>query len=125
MCVPVRLDDMSFWRKEVIDFALDQETLLHIEEQKDWIAREPSNPQPYYQLALLYRMQRKPEEALALLLEAIHLDPSHARAQVALTELYTVREDYQAAWRHARLAERAGEAAGVDLLARHNILEES
>ena len=31
---------MSFWRKEVIDHALDAETRLQMEEQVAWIARE-------------------------------------------------------------------------------------
>ncbi len=34
---------MSFWRKEVIEFALDRETAAHIQEQKEWIDREPGN----------------------------------------------------------------------------------
>jgi hypothetical protein len=38
---------MSFWRDEVIDFALDHETRLHMDEQREWIAREPSNAKPY------------------------------------------------------------------------------
>ena len=29
---------MSFWRDEVIDFALDHETRLHMDEQREWIA---------------------------------------------------------------------------------------
>ena len=62
------------WRKEVIEFALDHETRLHMDEQLAWIAREPQNPQPYYNLAQLYRMQWKQEEALGLLLESVRLD---------------------------------------------------
>ena len=50
---------MSFWRKGVIDFALDRETAAHIREQKEWIAREPHNPRPWYNLAQLYRMEQK------------------------------------------------------------------
>ena len=43
---------MSFWRREVIDFALDQETRNQIEEQRAWIEREPANPKPYYHLEI-------------------------------------------------------------------------
>ena len=113
---------MTFWRK-VIDFTLDRETLKHVEEQRAWIEREPSNPQPYYHLATLFRMQSRPEEALALLLEAVNLDPAFAPAHVALCEIYAVREDYAAAWRHARLADSQGNPAGADLLRRHGIPE--
>jgi tetratricopeptide (TPR) repeat protein len=112
---------VSFWRKDLIDFALDQETAAHVREQSDWIAREPQNPRPWYNLAQLYRMQWKPDEALALLLEAVRLDDAFADAHVALTEIYAVREDYAAARQHARKAEEHGNARGVELLRRHGV----
>ena len=112
---------MSFFRKEVIDFALDHETRLHIEEQLAWIAREPANPKPYHHLAQLYRMCGKQDEALGLLLEAVRLDEAFADAHAALSEIYAVRADYRAAWRHARLAELNGNATAVDMLKRHGI----
>jgi tetratricopeptide (TPR) repeat protein len=112
---------MSFWRKEVIDFALDGETGVHLREQKEWIAREPANPRPWYNLAQLYRMQWKADEAMALLLEAVRLDEKFAAAHVALAEIYAVREDYPAAWRHARKAEEHGDARGAELLRRHGV----
>jgi hypothetical protein len=68
-------------------------------------------------------MQWKVEEGLALLLHAVALDPSLADAHVALTEVYAVREDYRAAWKHARLAEAAGNRRGVELLERHRLPE--
>jgi cytochrome c-type biogenesis protein CcmH/NrfG len=114
---------MSFWRKEVIDHALDAETRLQMEEQRAWIAREPANARPYYQLAQLYRVAFKQDEALGLLLEAVRLDPACAEAHAALTEIYVVREDYRAAWRHARLAEQGGERRALDLLARYGVEE--
>ena len=112
---------MAFWRKELIDPALDNETQIHMREQMEWIAREPDNARPYYQLALLYRMQWKQDEALGLLLEAVRLDPTFADAHVTLTEVYVVRRDYAAAWRHARAAEAQGDPRAVELLARHNV----
>ena len=110
---------MSFWRKEVIDFALDRETAAHIREQKEWIGREARNPRPWYNLAQLYRIEQKQDEALALLLEAVRLDAAYADAHVALTEIYAVRADYPAAWQHARKAEEYGNPCGVELLRRH------
>jgi cytochrome c-type biogenesis protein CcmH/NrfG len=114
---------MSFWRKEVIERALDAETRLQMDEQVAWIAREPANARPYYHLAQLYRVAFKQDEALGLLLEAVRLDPAFAEAHAALTEIYVVREDYPAAWRHARLAEQAGERRGVELLGRYGVAE--
>jgi cytochrome c-type biogenesis protein CcmH/NrfG len=114
---------MSFWRKQVIDFALDRETRIQMEEQLEWIRREPSNPRPFFHLAQFYRMSGKRDEALGLLLEAVRLDPSLAPAHAALSEIYAVSGDYRAAWRSARLAERHGDPGAVSLLTRHGIRE--
>ena len=114
---------MSFWRKEVIEFALDQETRKHVAEQRAWIEREPGNPRPYYHLAQLYRMEGKQDEALGLLLESMRLDAAFAAAHAALAETYAVRADYAAAWRHARMAEQNGVASAVALLTRHGVKE--
>ena len=114
---------MSFWRKEVIDFALDRETRQHIDEQRAWIVREPGNARPYYHLAQFYRMEGRQEEALGLLLEAVRLDDGLAEAHVSLAEVYAVRADYPAAWRHARRAEACGDSRAVELLRRYGIAE--
>ena len=110
---------MGFWRREVIDFALDQETRRHIEEQMEWIAREPGSARPYFHLAQLYRMNGRQDEALGLLLEAVRLDPTLAGAHASLAEVYAIRGDSDAAWRHARAAEEHGEPRAVEMLKRH------
>ena len=112
---------MSFWRKEVIQPALDDETRRHIAEQREWIAREPLNAKPYYHLAQLYRMDGRQEEALGLLLEAVRLDGAHADAHAALAEMYAVQEDYQAAKRHAIAAEKGGNPRAAELLRRYGL----
>jgi cytochrome c-type biogenesis protein CcmH/NrfG len=114
---------MSFWRKEVVDFALSHETRQQMEGLREWIKREPANPQPYCHLAQFYRMENRTEQALGLLLEAVRLDATFAEAHAALTEVYAVRADYPAAWRHARLAEQHGNPRGVELLRRHGVGE--
>ncbi len=111
---------MSFWRREVIDFALDHETRRHMEEQIAWIGREPSNPRPYYHLAQFYRMNGQAEKALGLLLEAVRLDGKFADAHAALAEMYAVSGDTAAAWHHARLAEENGNRRAVELLERYS-----
>lgn len=114
---------MGFWKKQVIDFALDHETARHIEEQRSWIAREPANPRPYCNLAQLYRMENRQDEALGLLLEAVRLDSGFAPAHASLAEIYAVRADYPAAWRHARLASAGGDLRAAEMLQRHGIAE--
>jgi tetratricopeptide (TPR) repeat protein len=111
---------MSFWRKEVIDFALDHETRRHIDEQLSWVAREPGNARPYCNLAQLYRMNGKHDEALGLLLESVRLDPKHAEAHASLAEIYAIAGDNGAAWKHAKLAEKNGEPRAVELLRRYS-----
>jgi len=113
----------DFWRREVIDVALDHETRAHIAEQRAWIEREPSNPHPYCNLARLYRMSGRQDEALGLLLEAVRLRADLAEAHAELAEIYAVKEDYQAAWRHARLAEQHGEPRAAQLLTRYGVAE--
>jgi len=114
---------VSRWRKDVIDPALDCETAAHIREQKEWIAREPANPRPWYNLAQLYRLGQKQDEALALLLEAVRLDADCADAHAALAEIYAVRGDYPAALRHARKAGELGNPRAVEMLRRHGVDE--
>jgi thioredoxin-like negative regulator of GroEL len=115
----VRPTEMGFWRKEAIQPALGHETERQMDEQRAWIAREPGNPRPYFHLAQFYRMENRQEEALGLLLEAVRLEEGFGEAHVSLAEIYAIREDYAAAWRHARAAERAGDRRGVELLERY------
>ena len=68
-------------------------------------------------------MEQRQDEALALLLEAVRLDETFADAHLALAEMYVVRHDDRAAWRHARAAERHGNARAVELLQRYRVVE--
>ena len=114
---------MSFWRNEVIDPMLNEQTEREIGAQMAWIAADPSNAEPFVNLAALYRTQNRADEALGLLLEAARLNPAHAVANLSLCEMYCVSGDYPAAWKHARRAEASGDRDGVDLLMRHGIAE--
>ena len=112
---------MSFWRKEVVEFALSGETRRQMAEQRAWIEREPGNPRPYFQLAQFYRMEGRQEEGLGLLLEAVRMDAQFAPAHAALAEIYAVRGDYPAAWRHALAAEAHGDPGAAEMLRRHGV----
>ena len=109
--------------RDAIEGALDQDTVRLMDEQRAWIAREPGNSKPYYHLGQFCRMTRKADEALALFLHAVSLDAEFADAHLALTEMYVVKADYTAAWRHARKAHASGDSRGVELLARYRITE--
>jgi len=114
---------VSFWRKDVIDFALDHETCKQMDEQRAWIASDPGNAVPYYNLAQLYRVAFKQDEALGLLLEAVRLRPAFGQAHQALAEIYIARSDDRAAWRHARAAKEDGIDDAVALLRRYGVPE--
>lgn len=114
---------MSFWRKDLIDFALSADTRGQMDEQRAWIEREPANPRPYYNLAQFYRIEGQTDYALGLLLEAVRLDPGFADAHVSLAEIYVVQKDDRAAWRHARAAEQGGNTRAVELLQRYGVAE--
>jgi cytochrome c-type biogenesis protein CcmH/NrfG len=109
---------MSFWRKDLIDFALGDETRRQMAEQRAWIEREPSNPRPYYHLAQFCRIEGRQDDALGLLLEAVRLDPAFAAAHVSLAEIYIIHADYDAARRHAQFAEQNGDSSAADQLRR-------
>lgn len=109
------------FRNGVIEFALDGETRRAIAEQQALIAADPAGPRPYYQLAQLYRMQWKQEEALGLLLEAVRLDPGFTPAHAALAEIYAVRSDRAAAWRHADAAAAQGNLRAKEMLERYGV----
>jgi tetratricopeptide (TPR) repeat protein len=112
---------VSFWRKEVVEVALSDETHRQMTEQRAWIEREPANPRPYFHLAQFYRMEGRQVEGLGLLLEAVRLDAQFAPAHAALAEIYAVRGDYPAAWRHARAAEDHGDPHAAEMLRRYRV----
>ncbi|MGA1997068.1 MAG: hypothetical protein ABSH45_14930 [Bryobacteraceae bacterium] len=112
---------MSFWRNQVVEVALGGETRRHTAEQRAWIGREPANPRPYFHLAQFYRIESRQDEALGLLLEAVRLDAQFAPAHASLAEIYAVRGDYPAAWRHARAAEANGDPRAAHMLRRHQV----
>ena len=109
--------------REVADYALNEDTDRLMAEQIRWIEAEPTNAQPYYHLAMFYRLKGRQDEALALLLETVHLDCAHAAAHLALTEIYAVRADYPSARRHAKAAARSGRPEGAALLERYGVAD--
>lgn len=113
---------VGFFRKEVIDFALDHETRRAVEEQRAALAADPADPRPYFRLAALYRMQWRQEEALGLLLEAVRLDPRFAAAHAALSEIYAARNDRSLAVRHAEAAAALGDSSALERLRRYGLL---
>jgi len=53
----------------------------------------------------------------------VRLESGYADAHAALAEIYAVRGDMEAAWRHARAAQENGDPRAVEMLERHGVTE--
>ncbi len=109
----------DFFRKELVEFALDYETERHIAEQKAALEANPAWARGYLNLGLLYQTQLKQNLALEYFLRALSLDPKLADAHVAAGQVYAVRGDYAKAWEHGRAAAACGNRRLLDLLERY------
>lgn len=110
------MDD--FWRKQVIDFALDHDTERHIAEQQAAVAADPSFARGYLNLGLLYQVQYKQDLAVEYFLKALTIDPRLADAHVSVGRVYAVRGEMQKAWEHARIASALGNTSLQEQLER-------
>lgn len=115
------MDD--FWRKEVIEFALDQDVERHIAEQKAAIAANPNYARGYLNLGLLYQIQFQQDLAVEHFLKALSLDPYLADAHVSLGRVYAVRGEMEKAWEHARVAADLGNKGLLEQLQRYQSKE--
>lgn len=110
---------MSFWRKEVIQSALDRDVETAIAEQKAILERDPRNSQAHFAVGTLSYFKGEIAAAIELFLQALELDPSYAAPHVSLGRLYALQGNYDLAWQHAREAERLGNRELVEQLTRY------
>lgn len=110
---------MGFWRKEVIQRALDRDVEDAVTEQRAILERDPQNAQAHFALGTLRYFQGETEAAIELLLKALKLEPNFAPAHVGLGRIYAVQGRYELAWTHARAAERLGNRELVEQLERY------
>ncbi len=114
---------MSFWRKDVIQPALDRDLKDAIEEQQAILERDPTDPRPHFALGTLYHFHGQPDAAIACFLKAIELDPNYPAPHVSLGRIYAVKGLNDLAWKHAREAERLGDRSLVEQLERFRNLK--
>ena len=110
---------MSFWRKKVIQAALDSEEEATIREQHALLQHNPSNPKPHFALGTVAHLRGRTDEAIQCFLKAIELDPTYAAPHVSLGRLYAIQGKNHLAWEHAREAERLGDRSLVEQLERY------
>lgn len=110
---------MPFWRKSVIQPALDSAESAAIREQQELSQKYPSDPKPRFALGVLAHLQGRTDEAIQYFLSAIELDPSYSAPHVSLGRIYAVQGQSELASHHARAAELLGDRALVEQLERY------
>ena len=109
----------SFWRKSVIQPALDYDVSLAFAEQKAILARDPSNAAAYFALGSLHHFHGQTDLAIQHFEKAVELDPQSPAAHTSLGRIYAVQSLYELAWKHARAAEGLGSRELVEMLERY------
>jgi tetratricopeptide (TPR) repeat protein len=110
---------MGLWRDEVIQPALDRDLEQAIVEQQAILERDARNAGAHYALGTLCHFQGDRAAAVDYFLKAIEFDSAYAAPHVSLGRIYAVEGDYDAAWLHARQAERLGDRSLAEQLARY------
>ena len=109
----------EFFRHRVVDVALNRDIDSAIAEQLARIEQNPGEAQPYCALGVFFRMQGRIEDAILMQQRALELDPGFALPHRELGQIYAIKEDYRAAWQHAREDARLGDGALLELLERY------
>jgi len=110
---------MGFWRRQVIQPALDSDVEAQIARQRGIVERDPTNAPAHFALGMLAHFRGEIETAVNFFLHAIALDPTFAAPHASLGRIFIVKGDYDAAWKHAREAERLGDPSLVEQLGRY------
>lgn len=100
---------MAFWRKQVVQPALDQDVERAIAEQQAILKRDARNAGAHFALGTLCHFKGDGDDAVEHFKKAIELDPSYAAPHVSLGRIYAVFGEYEAAWREAGEAKRLGD----------------
>jgi len=109
----------SFWRKEVIQPALNRDVEAAVAEQRAILANDPNNSNAYFALGTLLHFQGGTEPAIQHFQKSIELDSGNAAPHLSLGRIYAVLGDYERAWQHARAAEALGARDLVEMLERY------
>jgi len=108
-----------FWRKDVIQPALNNEVESAFAEQQAILAADPNNAKAYFALGTLSHFQGEIDQAIQYFQKSIELDPANAAPHLSVGRIYALRSEYTGAWKHARAAEALGANDLVELLERY------
>ncbi len=108
-----------FWRKQVIQPALNTEVDEAFAEQYAILKKDPLNAQAWFALGTLCHFRGEIDQAMQYFQKSIEIDPASAAPHLSLGRLYAVRGEYKLAWKHARAAEALGASDLVQMLERY------
>jgi len=110
---------MPFWRREVIQPALDQDVERALAEQQAILQRNSRSAGAHFALGTLTYFRGNRKAALDHFYQAIELDPAYAAPHISLGRALAVEGRYEEAWSHAREAGRLGDPSLLEQLRRH------
>ena len=110
---------MGFWRRELIQPALNTEVEAEIAAQQAILERDPSNAPAHFALGTLAHFGGETDAAVTFFLRAIELDPAYAAPHVSLGRICIVKGDYDEARKHAHEADRLGDRSLAEQLRRY------
>jgi tetratricopeptide (TPR) repeat protein len=108
-----------FWRKQVIQPALDNGVDEAFAEQHAILKKDPRNAQAWFVLGTLSHFRGEIDQAMQYFQKSIEINPANAAPHLSLGRLYAVRGEYKLAWEHARVAEALGASDLVQMLERY------
>ncbi len=109
----------SFWRKEVIQPALNRDVDAAVAEQQAILANDPNNANAYFALGTLLHFQGVTQQAIQHFQKSIQLNAGNAAPHLSLGRIYALRGEYELAWKHAHAAETLGARDLVEMLERY------
>jgi tetratricopeptide (TPR) repeat protein len=107
------------WVRELVEFALDQDVSLEIDQQRAILKSHPNLALAHFNLGVLYYSQRRVGESINEFLTAIECDTGFGRAYRKLGEVYVNLGDYERAEWFARMASEFGDSTLLDAFRRH------
>jgi tetratricopeptide (TPR) repeat protein len=116
-------DGRKSWLRGLVEFALDHDVDLQIEQQRKILLAEPSSARAHFDLATLYYSQRRVAEAIAEYEAAIECDSSFRRAYRRLGEIYINRGDYERASQYGLKAAELGDRTLLEMFERYPAVE--
>ena len=112
------------WWRNLVEYALDRDVSIEIEEQRYILRAEPRSAKAHYDLGVLHYSQRRVAEAIAEYQAAIECDPSFACAYRKLGEVFINVGEYERAGQCALKASELGDDALIEMFERYPAFKE-